>query len=299
MKCKYCGAEIKPGSNVCEYCDSAVEREEPKDQTIIIQKESPASTIFKVLGRIIIVLVCAGAATTIISLFIILNSDAFKNTYENTYEYTYEYTQGINAVREMPQNETDLTGQIISCDKNGVASIQYDGYTYTDVEILDKDLITWLNDNGRTIDTVGIRFATDEKGSISELGLLSPDFFIFAEKDSQYIAVRGEQVISFTSRIPLKTDCYYSGYFSYPDLQLYWGEENRPFTMYLSPKCDDKESTIEQDHYTGEDITVYKLLAKGDWHYCSKETFDAVQPGDWLDEYKIYSGEEFTFIAKE
>lgn len=293
MKCKYCGAEIKPGSNVCEYCDSAVEREEPKDQTIIIQKESPANTIFKVLGRTIIVLVCVGAATTIISLFIILNSDAFKNT--------YEYTQGINAVREMPKNETDLTGQIISCDENGVASIQYDGYTYTDVEILDKDLITWINDNGSTIDNAGIRFATDEKGSISELGLLSPDFFIFAEEDSHYIAVRGEQVISFTSRAPLKTDCYYSGYFSYPDMQLYWGEEKIPSTMtYLFPQCDDKQSTTKQELHSGEDITVYKLLVNdGKWHYCSKETFDAVQPGDSLDEYTIYTGEDVTFIVKE
>lgn len=132
------------------------------------------------------------------------------------------------------------------------------------------------------------------------MGLLSADFFIFAEEDSHYIAVRDGDVISFTSSAPLETDCYYGGYFSYPDLQYYWGQEKSAFSMtYMNPQCDDKESTIEQDYYTGEDITVYKVLVGENWHYCSKETFDSVQPGDSLDEYTICANEGLAFIVKK
>lgn len=121
-----------------------------------------------------------------------------------------------------------------------------------------------------------------------------------AEEGERYTAIRDEQVITFTSSIPLKTEHCYSGYFSYPDLNLYYGEEKSPYAMtYMDPKCEKKESTTEQDSYTGEDITVYRILVDNVWYYCSKETYDAVLAGDLLRGYKLYSNQEKPFIMKE
>lgn len=93
---------------------------------------------------------------------------------------------------------------------------------------------------------------------------------------------------------------FYSGYFSYPDMRLYQGERKDflPF-YYMDPKCTDKEIAVEQDFYTGEDITVYKILTIGKWHYCSKETYDAIQIGDILKNYELYDSSNLTFIVKK
>ena len=147
---------------------------------------------------------------------------------------------------------------------------------------------------------MGICFTTDEKGDISELGLSSADFFIMGQEGDRYTAVRDGDIISFTSSIPLLTDCCYSGYFSYPDMRLYQGEriDLLPF-YYMDPKCTDKETAVEQDFYTGEDITVYKILTIEKWHYCSKETYDAIQIGDILKDYELYDSSNLTFIIKK
>lgn len=96
-----------------------------------------------------------------------------------------------------------------------------------------------------------------------------------------------------------ETSHYYSGYFCYPGIRLYWGKEKSPMTLtYMDPKCEDKATTTERDAYKEEDITVYKILSRGIWHYCDKETYDAIQVGDLLDEYEMYSDEEIAFIRK-
>lgn len=136
-----------------------------------------------------------------------------------------------------------------------------------------------------------------EQGNISELGLSSADFFIMGQKGDRYTAVRDGDIISFTSSIPLFTDCCYSGYFSYPDMRLYQGEriDLLPF-YYMDPKCTDKETAAEQDFYTGEEITVYKILTIEKWHYCSKETYDAIQIGDILRNYDLYDNSNLIYI---
>lgn len=292
MKCKFCGAEIKEGSNICDYCDSEVETDGSEMQTIIRDSRNSSKGILSVIGKVIIALLCICPVVIVVSMIIVFNSDAFKNT--------YEYSASTDAVYDIPKNETGLAGQIITCDKKGVALIKYKDHTYEDVKILDKDLIEWVNDTERSLDTVGIRFSTDEKGDISELGLQSTGFFIIAKEGERYIAVRDEQVISFTSSTPLETGRYYSGYFSYPDMYLYWGQEESPLALtYMDPKCNDKESVTEQEYYTREDITVYKVFVEEKWYYCSKETYDAVQVGDLLNEYEICANQELAFIVKK
>lgn len=292
MKCKFCGAEIKEGSNVCEYCDSEVERGIPEMQTVIRDNGSPAKGILGVIGKVIIALACIWAVVILVTMIIVFNSDAFKNT--------YQYSTNTDTVYDMPKNETGLTGQIINCDKKGAAAIDYEGHTYEDVKILDQDLIEWVNETDRSLDTVEICFSTDEKGDICELGLRSADFFIVAKEGNRYIAIRDDQVISFTSTMPLEAEHYYSGYFSYPDLCLYLGEEKSHLSMsYMDPKCDDKESVTQQEYYTGEDITIYKVLVEEKWYYCSKETYDAIEVGDLLNGYEICANQEPAFIIKE
>lgn len=279
MKCKFCGAEIKKGHTTCEYCGSEVEKIVPETKTIIRDSGNSAKSVIAVIGKIIIALAGIWAALIVIVLVVTLNSDAIKNT--SAYA-------GTNATYEIPENKNNLSGQIVSYDKKGSASIDYNGHTYEDVKISDQELVKWLAESDRTIDGVEIRFTTDENGDISELGLLSPDFFIMEKVEDRYTAVRDDHVISFTSRMPLETDRYYCGYFSYPDVRLYWGKVISPCAMtYMDPKCEDKETSVEQDYYTGENITVYKIYAKGCWYYCSKETYDAVQTGDPLDEYEL------------
>lgn len=291
MKCRFCGAEIKTGSNVCEYCGSEAEGTDYSTQTIENAPKA-AKSVAGIIGKVIISLACIWAAVIIITLVVVLNSDAFKETYESS--------SNTSSVYELSKNRTGMTGRIISCDENGVASVEYKNYIYEDVKILDTDLLEWLKEINKTLDNIGICFATDKNGDISELGLLSADFFIMEKESSRYIAIRGEQVMSFTSDTPLEIDHCYTGYFCYPDVRLYWGKETSPWAMaYMDPKCENKESPLEQDVYSGEDITVYKLLVEGQWYYCSKKTYDTVNVGDLLNGYELYSNEDTAYIWKE
>ena len=291
MRCEFCGAQIKEGSNVCEYCGSAVERTAPKTHTIIKDSKKPHGNIVKVICKSIIILVCICAVFLIVSLVVVLNSDMVK-------EYS-AYSIDSDITYSLPGNKTKLTGKIVSCDSSGMASIEYEDIVYENVKILDNALITWVNDTDRTLDTVGICFSTDENGDINTLGLLSAGFFVMGKDDDRYIAVRGEDLISFTSEIPIETECYYGGYFSYPDMRLYAAEEESPFSMsYMDPKCDDKTSIPMQEYYTGEEIILYAIHAEGIWFFCSKETYDAVEIGDLLNRYQLCDGKtNLSFIV--
>lgn len=291
MKCKFCGAEIEPGSNVCKYCDSEIERVISEVQTPVRDDKDSLKSILIVIGKVIVALACVGAVLLVVTMIVVLNSDAFKNT--------YRYSSNTNASLDIPKNETELTGKIISCDQKGVASILYQGHTYENIKILDKALIDWLNDTDRTIDGVEIRFATDAEGNVSELGLLSANFFIVSQNENHYFAIREGQVISFTALTPLKTDHYYSGYFSYPDLSLYWCEETHLLALTsMDPKCTDKKCSTEQEYYTGADITVYQVYVNHRWYYCSQETYDAIQIDDLLKDYTLYTDEDMAFIVR-
>lgn len=291
MKCKFCGAEIKDGSRICDYCGSEAEKATADNRTIIRNTGNSAQSIIGIIAKVIIALACIFAVFFIIFAIVVFNSDAFKNT--------YEYTTSTRADKIL-QNETKLIGQIISCDEKGIVSLEYNGHTYDNIKILDKELIDWLNENNRSIDTVGICFSTDKSGNISELGLLSADFFITEQDGDRYTAVRNGDGISFTSSIPLETGCCYSGYFSYPDMRLYQKEETF-YSSYriMDSKCTDKESTTQQDAYTGKDITVYKICTWEKWYYCSKELYDAIQIDDSLDDYNLYDTPDLLFITEK
>lgn len=293
MRCEFCGAQIKEGSNVCEYCGSTVERNEPKTKTIIKDSGKPHGNIVKVICKSIIILVCIWAVVVIVSLIVVLNSDVFK-------EYS-AYSIDSDITYNLPGNKTKLTGKIVSCDSMGTASIEYEEGLYENVKILDNTLIAWINDTDRTLDEIGICFSTDENGNISTIGLLSAGFFVMAKENERYIAVRGEDVISFASEIPIETERYYIGYFSYPDMRLYTAEEERPFSMsYMDPKCEDKVSASMREYYTGEETIVYKILTNGTWYYCGRETYDAIETGDLLDGYQLCDGENnLSYIVKD
>lgn len=304
MKCKSCGAEIKEGNSVCEYCGSAVERTAARPHIIIKDSEHPVKSVVRVIGKVIIALACIWAVLIIITLVGVLNSNVIKNGYEHSSSVNHAYdemsSEQTSDSYKMPKNETGLIGQVISCDRQGVALIEYQGHTYAGIKILDKDLIDWINDTDRSIDTVEICFATNAKGDICELGLLSSGFFIMEKEGDCYIAVRDEQVISFTSMLQLETGHYYGGYFSYPDMKLYSGEEKSLLTLtYMDAKCDNKENVTRQEYYTGENITVYKIQAKGEWYYCDKDTYEAIQAGDSLKGYELCEDQGMAFIVRE
>lgn len=299
MKCKFCGAEIKKGSNACEYCGSEIEIDEPKVKTVIRESESSSKGVARVVGRGLVSLAFVWAVVIFITLVVVFGRGE-QEDYQEDYQKDYrEDSLGAEVSNRMPKNKTGMTGQVISCDKEGIATVMYQGDTYENIKILDQDLIEWLNDTDRSIDSVEIRFATDKNGNISELGLFSAGFFLMAKEGEHYTAIREEQVITFTSSIPLEEDHYYGGYFSYPDLSLYYGEEKSLFTMeYMDPKCENKESETEQDSYTGIDVAVYRILVSGEWYYCSKETYDTILIGDVLQGYQLCSNQEKPFIMK-
>lgn len=287
MKCKFCGAEIKEGNRVCDYCGSAVENISFENQN----GTRNTKNIFKGIARVIIILASIWAVVLILTTFIVLNSKTFKDSH--AYFTTAQHP-------EMPRNKTELTGQIINCSEKGIVSLECEDQIYEDIRITDEDLINWLNETDRSLDTVGICFSTDENGNINDLGLLSADFFVMEQSEDLYTAARSEEIISFSSPVPLETGCCYSGYFSYPDMRLYFGEKKDllPF-YYIDPKCTDKESTIEQDYYTGKDITVYKIHALEQWYYCSKEIYDSIQTGDILNDYSLYNHSGLNYITKK
>ncbi len=289
MKCKFCGAEIKEGNNVCEYCGSTAERNVSASQ----DHKKTAKSVVSMIVKGIIILACIWAVVIVISMIVVLNSDVFKEHYDS---YTSTYT--TNTTYELPRNEKNLTGQIISCDKKGIAVIEYQYHTYKDVAIRDKELIKWINDTDRKLETVDIYFATDESGDIEEQVLLSSDFYIMAKEEEYYLAVRDDQVISFTSEKPLEQRYYYGGYFAYPDLRLYSVEEADPWSMaYMDPKCADKKSEVCKEYYTGEEITVYMILVREDWYYCSRKLYDSVETGDLLNDYEFYPNQEPKFVV--
>lgn len=290
MKCKFCGAEVKKGSSVCEYCGSEIEGAASGIRPDTKGSGGPSKNMIKTVARVIIVLAGIWAVTMVVVTVSVLNSDAFKHIQAMRGDDTYG----------MPRGETGLTGRIVSCDETGTASIKYDDEIYEDVKILDKELIDWVNETDRSLDLVDICFATDEEGNISELGLFSAIFFVMEKEDDRYIGIRAGQAISFTSSVPLEAGRCYSGYFSYPDLRLYWGKEKIFMARtFFDPQCSKKESVAEQEPYTGEDITVYKILVDGRWYYCCKETYDAIQEDDMLDEYQMYDVDGLAYIVAE
>lgn len=301
MRCRFCGAEIKAGSNVCEYCGSAAEKPAPEEKKDG-QRKSSVHSIAGVIAKVIVSLAAIWAVLIIVTLIVVLNSDSFKTAYEykESSDAVYQKKTKGGSVNKLKRNATGLTGTVISSDGEGVASIECGEEYYYHVQILDKALIEWLEATDRSIDSVGIRFATDENGDIRELGLLSPDFFVLDKNGNRYTAVRDEQIIAFTSTETLEAGRYYGGYFSYPDMSLYYGEEKSPFAMaYMDLQCEDKGSAIEQEYYTGEEITTYRILTRGKWRYCSRDVYDAMQIGDSLEEYQVCDEGELAFVMKK
>lgn len=302
MRCRFCGAEVKEGNNVCEYCGSAVEKAAPERKRDGQGKSSPHSVV-SVITKGIVALAAIFALFIVVMLIVVLNSEPFKDAYQHVESSNAVYqktAQDDSARNKLKRNAKGLVGTVITNDEEGVASIECEDAYYYHVQILDKDLIEWLNDTERSIDSVGIRFATDENGDIREIGLLSSDFFILDKNGERYTAIRDEQIISFTSTETLEMGGYYGGYFSYPNMRLYYGEKKSPFAMtYMDLQCEGRESAAGQEYYTGEEITVYRILTQGKWHYCSREVYDAVKEGDSLEGYQIYDEGEFAFIMKE
>lgn len=112
MKCKFCGAEIKKGSNVCEYCGSEVERVEPEIRTVIRESESSSKGIARVVGRGIVSLAFVWAVVIFVTLVVVLGRDESEDYHEESEGY-HEESEDTGVSYQMPKNKTGLTGQII------------------------------------------------------------------------------------------------------------------------------------------------------------------------------------------
>lgn len=307
MRCRFCGAEVKEESGVCEYCGSAVEKPAPEEKKERQDRpvKSTVHNVVSVIAKGIVALAGIWAVLIVVVLIVVLNSDSIKNVHQYTEDSNAIYQEPSkqaqeDSARKPKRNAAGLAGIVITCDEDGAASIECEEEYYNRVQILDKELIEWLNDTGRSIDTVGIRFATDKNGDIREIGLLSTDFFILERNGERYTAARDDQIVSFTSAEPLEAGSYYGGYFSYPDMRLYYGEKKSPSAMtYMDLQCEGRESKKEQEYYTEEGIATYRIKTRGKWYYCSREVYDAVQEGDSLEGYQIYDEGELAFLMKE
>ncbi|MCM1046208.1 MAG: hypothetical protein NC417_11930 [Candidatus Gastranaerophilales bacterium] len=271
MKYKFRGAEIKKGSKVKAF------RKPPKDK-------------IRLIGKVVIALVCFSSAAIVAMAVLPLR--------EGSLRFFQESSTAAPSAYNLPRNRTDLTGMIVSCDSDGAALVEYEGSVCENVQILDKELLMWLHDTNRSLESVAIRFATDENGDIKELGLLSADFFVIDADENLYTAVRDGQVIWFTATMSLEAGHCYEGYFSYPDMRLYWGKQQTLTVIhYIDPKCDDKKVTSQTEYYTGEEVNVYQIFAVGNWYYCTQEIYDSVQVGDLLDDYELYSDQSMDFMS--
>ena len=66
MKCKFCGAEMKEGSRVCDYCGSEAERITTENRTIMRNTGNSARSIIGIIAKVIIALACIYAVFLII-----------------------------------------------------------------------------------------------------------------------------------------------------------------------------------------------------------------------------------------
>lgn len=278
MKCQYCGAEIKKGNTVCEYCGSAVDNiKETSDSEAGDNGRAEAIRIVsRVIYRIIVVLVIAGAVMIFAVLPIVIKDRA-----------SLDY--GKTASLSIPNSEENLTGIVASYSEQGILSIKYDGNTYDNITVLDQELIDWLNETGRTLEGIEIQFATDEKGNIEKLAMLSEVFLILAEDSGYYTACRRDQIIRFTSDVPLEMNSLYCGYFCYPKLHLMSARQESPLShTYMDPRCESKKSVTVKDAYSEEELTVYMLCSAEKWYYCNHDIYETVQEGDSLEDYLYY-----------
>lgn len=58
MKCKFCGAEIKEGSRVCDYCGSEAQRTTIENRAIMKNPGNSAQSIIGIIAKVIIALAC-------------------------------------------------------------------------------------------------------------------------------------------------------------------------------------------------------------------------------------------------
>ncbi len=290
MKCQYCGAEIKKGYTVCEYCGSAIDNmEEASDSDAGDNGRAESVRIVsRVIYRIIIALVIMGALMIFAVLPIVKIENRASLDCEIRFADSKMYS-GKAASLSIPNGEENLTGIVASYSEEGVLSIKYDGNTYDNITVLNQELIDWLNETGRTLKGIEIQFATDEKGNIEKLAMLSEVFLILEEDSGYYTACRGDQIIRFTSDVPLEMDSLYCGYFCYPKLHLMSARPESPLShTYMDPRCESKKSVTIKDAYSGEELTVYMLCSAEKWYYCNHDIYETVQEGDSLEDYLYY-----------
>ncbi len=293
MKCPHCGAEIRRGQRVCEYCDSEIDMDlhvdiidtPPREQDSVDADYGTQSETLKTTGRVIykVFLVIVPTALTIlfITFMFFINSGVISGN-GNTDNYSAKQNS-------LPKNQEHLTGTVKSYDGEGIVSFNYNGTTYDNIKILDKELIDWLNETDRTLERTDILFDTDENCNIKEIAMHS-EIFIVLSKDSQsYTACRGNQIVQFTSEVPLEMNVPYTGYFSYPSLHLVSAQEDSLLpNLYMDAVCGEKQIVVEKDPYTEADISVCKILSGGQWYYCSNDIYDTLTEGDVMSDYKFY-----------
>lgn len=303
MKCTHCGADIKRGQTICEYCGCEVERDNglkvdivdipfgEQDDNTINYKESSSSgkttNNVKTIGSILVKIVFIITAGLILMVFIALigltNSDFFSRNHDSIESHS---TKG-----SLPKNMEGLYGTVKEYNRDGNISLIYGKTTYDNVKIINTELINWLNETNRSLKGAAILFDTDSAGNIAGIAMNSEEFFILSKENNSYTALRGKQLIKFTSEIALDTDGIYTGYFSYPVLKLVSAKQVFLSPMiFMDPKCSKKQKTEEKEAYTGEKITVYKILAEGQWYYCNKNTYNLIRKDSSLSDFKFYNG---------
>ena len=298
MRCPSCGAEVNTRKNKCEYCGSRIEkqREQRKRREKKEKTNTPRSRFIKILIAMATVFMLPWLLMIAIAgIYVFIN---YNDIAAEQAALDVSSVEGERLVLKFPKNAIDLKGYIVSCTKEGVATVSYMDEWYYDVKILDSELIEWLVDRGSSLDNINAMFSSNEDRNISEISLGSDPFYIISHEGDSYVALREDHIIVFTSEMELEIDKCYDGYFHYPDMELHngWTSDCGTRDLWLFDLyCDEKMITTEKPFYGGEEVTVYKIRAESGWYYCSEDTYNRINVGDDIDDYNI-AGNDYMYI---
>lgn len=276
MKCPYCGAETQPNSK-CEYCGSFVDansNDKNTDRTQEFINKRLLSANKSIVKMVIFAAIILTAIPMTAGLFASIRlSDNITSEYITS-------DSASNSDSNKPvilKSVADINGNVSNFNYDGSITVKCDdGICQT--ELIDTELLQWLNDIGRSIKGIDVVFSTDSAGKIDQIALSSETFFILDKQDENYVILRGNSFFNASADMDLKQGDFYSGYFNYPKLNVHIASPDSVPSMRLNaPTCKEKREITVSDHYTGAEISCCQILIDSDWYYCSRDFYNSCE----------------------
>lgn len=289
-RCPNCGANL--AGNKCEYCGTVFAKDEPAAETA--GQKSPAGKTGneKPVAPKVIAVGCLVPILVVVAAFVVMFIVAIVQVVQESALDMEQKKEQIRQENMLPYL-IETEGTVENYNPDGSVILGY-GYRDYETKILDEELLTFLNENNKSITGVDVLFTTDQEGQLTELYLASAPFHVVEATGDGYICVRGGQFLTIRTEEELDSGFCYEGYLSYPDMEVKQLRDNgkNGYSPY-GIKCEDKRIKSKKDLGTGEDVSAYQILTNGEWLYCDKATYEATEIEDDLGKYTKDSANSF------